>query len=93
MNISVIDMIHDFYLIKGHIHYHDNIDIIDSYNNKPGLVNIAKKHKIAVEQVYNIMREYRLNQLNKNVIIAKKGTYNVSTTRTTTKISRPKDYF
>ncbi len=66
-------MIHDFYLIKGHIHYYNNIGVINSYNNKPGLQNIAKKHKIAVVQVYNIMREYRLNQLNKNVIIAKKG--------------------
>ena len=73
MNINIIDMIHDFYLIKGHIHYHKNIDIINSYNKKPGLINIAKKHKIAVVQVYNIMREYRLNQLNENVIIAKKG--------------------
>ena len=73
MNINIIDMIHDFYLIKGHIHYYNNIGVINSYNNKPGLQNIAKKHKIAVVQVYNIMREYRLNQLNKNVIIAKKG--------------------
>ena len=62
-------MIHDFYLIKGHIHYYNNIGIINSYNNKPGLVNIAKKHKIAVEQVYNIMREYRLNQLNKIICV------------------------
>jgi len=73
VNINIIDMIHDFYLIKGHIHYYNNIGVINSYNNKPGLQNIAKKHKIAVVQVYNIMREYRLNQLNKNVIIAKKG--------------------
>ena len=47
-------MTHVFYLIKGHMHYHDNIDIINSYNDKPGLINIAKKHKIAVEQVYNL---------------------------------------
>ena len=66
-------MIYNFYLIKGHIHYHENIEIIDSYNIKPGLVNIAEKHKIDVVQVYNIMREYRLNQLNKNVILASKG--------------------
>ena len=56
-----------------HIHYHKNMEIIDSYNIKPGLVNIAEKHKIDVVQVYDIMREYRLNQLNKNVILASKG--------------------
>ena len=50
-----------------------NIEIIDSYNIEPGLVNIAEKHKIDVVQVYGIMREYRLNQLNKNVILASKG--------------------
>ena len=47
--------------------------IINSYHSSPGLFNIAEKHKIDVMLVYNIMREYRLNQLNKNVIIAKKG--------------------
>ena len=73
MNVNIINFIHDFYLIRGHIHYHENIEIIDSYNIKPGLVNIAEKHKIDVVQVYNIMREYRLNQLNKNVILASKG--------------------
>ena len=56
MNINIINLIHDFYLIRGHIHYHENIEIIDSYNIKPGLVNIAEKHKIDVVQAYNIMR-------------------------------------
>jgi len=73
MNINIINLINDFYLIRGHIHYHENIEIIDSYNIKPGLVNIAEKHKIEVVQVYNIMREYRLHQLNKNVILASEG--------------------
>ena len=73
MNINIINLINDFYLIRGHIHYHENIEIIDSYNIKPGLVNIAEKHKIDVVQVYNIMREYRLDELNKSVIIANKG--------------------
>jgi uncharacterized pyridoxamine 5'-phosphate oxidase family protein len=73
MNVNIIDLIHDFYLIRGHIHYHENIEIIDSYNIEPGLVNIAEKHKIDVVQVYDIMREYRLNELNKNVILASKG--------------------
>ena len=73
MNINIINLIHDFYLNRGHIHYHENIEIIDSYNIKPGLVNIAEKHKIDVVQVYNIMREYRLDELNKSVIIANKG--------------------
>ena len=73
MKVNIINLIHDFYLIRGHIHYHENIEIIDSYNIEPGLVNIAEKHKIDVVQVYCIMREYRLNQLNKNVILASKG--------------------
>jgi len=73
MKVNIINLIHDFYLIRGHIHYHENIEIIDSYNIEPGLVNIAEKHKIDVVQVYGIMREYRLNELNKNVILASKG--------------------
>ena len=71
--MNIIDMIHNFYLIKGHVHYHENMNVIDSYNFKPGLINIAEKHKITVVQVYEIMREYRLHQLNKNVILANKG--------------------
>ena len=73
MNINIINLIHDFYLIRGHIHYHENIDVINSYVDSPGLINIAEKHKIDVVQVYNIMREYRLDELNKSVIIANKG--------------------
>ena len=73
MNVNIIDLIHNFYLIRGHIHYHENIEIIDSYNIEPGLLNISEKHKIDVVQVYDIMREYRLNELNKNVILASKG--------------------
>ena len=73
MRTKLIDLIYDFYLIKGHSYYHDNSKVIDSYNAEPGLINIAEKHKITVVHVYNIMREYRLNQLNKNVILANKG--------------------
>ena len=71
--MNIINMIHNFYLIKGHTHYHENIKIIESYNSEPGLINIAEKHKITIVQVYEIMREYRLHQLNKNVILANKG--------------------
>ena len=71
--MNIINMIHNFYLIKGHAHYHKNMKVIESYNSEPGLTNIAEKHKITVVQVYEIMREYRLNQLNKNVILANKG--------------------
>jgi len=73
VKINIIDMIYNFYLIKGHIHYHENIDVINSYVDSPGLINIAEKHKIDVVQVYNIMREYRLDELNKSVIIANEG--------------------
>ena len=73
MKISITDMMYNFYLIKGHIHYFENIDVINSYVDSPGLINIAEKHKIDVVQVYNIMREYRLDELNKSVIIANEG--------------------
>ena len=73
MKISITDMMYNFYLIKGHIHYFENIDIINSYVATPGLINIAEKHKIDGVQVYNIMREYRLDELNKSVILASKG--------------------
>tara|TARA_B100001769_G_C21671810_1_gene372611 strand:+ start:91 stop:318 length:228 start_codon:yes stop_codon:yes gene_type:complete len=73
MNIKITNMIYDFYLIKGHIHYHENTNVIDSYNTEPGLINIAQKNKIPIVQVYDIMREYRLNQLNKNIILAIRG--------------------
>ena len=71
--MNIINMIHNFYLIKGHAHYHKNMKVIESYNSEPGLVNISEKYKITVVQVYEIMREYRLHQLNKSVILASKG--------------------
>ena len=70
---KIIDLIHDFFLIKGHEHFSSYSCVIDSYNSEPGLFNISEKHKIDVVQVYEIMREYRLHQLNKNVILANKG--------------------
>lgn len=72
--INIIDLIHDFFLIKRHEHIDTNSYIIDSYNSEPGLFNISEKHKIDVVQVYEIMREYRLNELNKNVILKIKET-------------------
>ena len=67
------DLIHDFFLIKDHQHLMSNYSVINSYNADPGLFNIAEKHQIDVVQVYHIMREYRLDELNKSVIIANKG--------------------
>ena len=66
------DLIHDFFLIKDHQHLMSNYSVINSYNANPGLFNIAEKHQIDVVLVYHIMREYRLNQLNKNVISSMK---------------------
>ncbi len=48
-------------------------NIINSYHSSPGLFNIAEKHKIDVMLVYNILREYRINKLNKNIILTIKG--------------------
>ena len=47
------------------------VDVFYLYNMTG--VKITEKHKIDVVQVYNIMREYRLDELNKSVIIANKG--------------------
>lgn len=70
--IHIKDLVHDFFLIKGHEHLMSNYSIIYLYNSNPGLFNIAEKHQIDVVQVYHIVREYRLNQLNKNVISSMK---------------------
>ena len=71
---KIIDLIHDFFLIKGHEHFNSYSCVIDSYNSEPGLFNISEKHEIGVVQVYEIMREYRLNELNRNVILKIKET-------------------
>ena len=70
--ICIKDLIHDFFLIKGHEHLMSNYSVISLYNSNPGLFAIAEKHQIDVVLVYHIMREYRLNQLNKNVISSMK---------------------
>ena len=49
-----------------------NYSVISLYNSNPGLFDIAEKHQIDVVLVYHIMREYRLNQLNKNIISSMK---------------------
>ena len=72
--IDILDLIHDFFLIKGYEHFRSNSCVIDSYNSAPGLFNISEKHQIDVVQVYEIMREYRLNELNRNVILKIKET-------------------
>ena len=71
---KIIDLIHDFFLIKRHEHFSSYSCVIDSYNSEPGLFNISEKHEIDVVQVYEIMREYRLNELNRNVILKIKET-------------------
>ena len=71
---NIMDLIHDFFLIKGHEHCNSNYNIIDSYKSEPGLFNISEKYEIDVVQVYEIMREYRLNELNRNVILKIKET-------------------
>ena len=70
---KILNMIHSFFIIKGHIHHMRYQNIINSYHSSPGLFNIAEKHKIDVVLVYNIMREYRINKLNKNIILTIKG--------------------
>ena len=65
----ILNFIHDYFLIKDHIHLNDNYGVINLYKSSPGLFGVAEKCKIDVVQVYEIMREYRLNQLNKSVIL------------------------
>ena len=42
--ICIKDLIHDFFLIKGHEHLMSNYSVISLYNSNPGLFAIAEKH-------------------------------------------------
>ena len=66
---NIINFVHSFFLIKGHEHYIQNKKVIDSFKISTSLFNVAKKYQIDVVQAYKIMREYRLNELNRNVIL------------------------
>ena len=66
-NKKIIDFIHDFFLIKRHEHFSSNRKIIEEFINKPGLFEIAKKYNISVGEIHQIVREYKLNELNFSV--------------------------
>ncbi len=60
--------INTFFIIKGVEHLVKYEKLINAYIAEPLLSNLAKKHNISVLQVHDIVREYKLNELNYNVI-------------------------
>ena len=66
-NNRIIDFIHDFFLIKRHVHIKEHRMIIEEFIKKPGLSEIAKKYDTSVGEIHQIVREYKLNELNFSV--------------------------
>ena len=66
-NNKIIDFIHDFFLIKRHVHIKEHRMIIEEFIKKPGLSEIAKKYDTSVGEIHQIVREYKLNELNFSV--------------------------
>ena len=66
-NNKIIDFIHDFFLIKRHEHIKEHRMIIEEFIKKPGLSEIAKKYDTSVGEIHQIVREYKLNELNFSV--------------------------
>ena len=64
----IVSYINSFFLIKGAVHLAKYEKLINSYIADPLLSSLAQKHNISVLQVHNIVREYKLNELNCNVI-------------------------
>ena len=66
-NNKIIDFIHDFFLINRHEHIKEHRMIIEEFIKKPGLSEIAKKYDTSVGEIHQIVREYKLNELNFSV--------------------------
>ena len=66
-NNKIIDFIHDFFLIKRYEHIKEHRMIIEEFIKKPGLSEIAKKYGTSVGEIHQIVREYKLNELNFSV--------------------------
>ena len=66
-NNKIIDFIHDFFLIKRHVHIKEHRMIIEEFIKKPGLSEIAKKYDTSIGEIHQIVREYKLNELNFSV--------------------------
>ena len=65
---AIIKYINAFFIIKGVTHFAKYEKLINSYIAEPLLFFLAQKHNISVLQVHDIVREYKLNELNRNVI-------------------------
>tara|TARA_B100001063_G_scaffold38148_1_gene31738 strand:- start:310 stop:540 length:231 start_codon:yes stop_codon:yes gene_type:complete len=65
---KIISFLHAFFIIKKEDFYLSNKSIIHDFKKKPGLYHIAKKRRLDVEEVYNIIKTHDINVLNKNII-------------------------
>ena len=64
----IMNFINCFFTIRDHDHFLSHKDIILSFAKKPNLFFISNKFNISVLQVHNIVREYKLGRLNRNII-------------------------
>ena len=65
---KITDFLHAFFVIKKVDFYLSNKAIIHDFKKNPGLHHIAKKRRIGVEEVYNIVKTHDINVLNTNII-------------------------
>ena len=65
---SIRGFLHAFFILRKVDFYSSNQDIINDFQEKPGLVHISKKRGIDVSEVYNIIKTHDINVLNTNII-------------------------
>ena len=65
---KIKSFLYTFFVIKKEDFYLSNKAIIHDFKKKPGLYHIAKKRRIDVEEVYNIVKTHDINVLNTNII-------------------------
>ena len=65
---KIRSFLYTFFVIKKEDFYLSNKAIIHDFKKKPGLYHIAKKRRIDVEEVYNIVKTNDINVLNINII-------------------------
>ena len=65
---SIRGFLHSFFILKRVDFYSSNQDIINDFQNKPGIIHISKNRGVDVSQVYDIIKTHDINVLNANII-------------------------
>ena len=65
---NIRSFLHAFFVIRKEDYYINNTQIINDFNDSPGLYHIAKNRSVDIQQVYKIVKTHDINVLNVNII-------------------------